>query len=99
MELREFLKRFNASASDIAALSGEEAIKAVEKDGYALKYVKEQTHEICIKAVEENGLALKYVKDQTPEICIKAVEENGDALQYVKESAFDVVNTINVIGV
>ena len=75
MELNEFLKRFNASASDIAALSGEEAIKAVEKDGYALKYVKEQTPEICIKAVEQNGLALKYVKEQTPEISSKQLSK------------------------
>ena len=63
MELREFVKRFNASASDIAALSGEEAIKAVEKDGYALGYVKDQTQEICIKAVEKDGNALQYVKE------------------------------------
>ena len=55
MELNEFLKRFNASASDIAALSGEEAIKAVEKDGYALKYVKEQTPEICIKQLSKTA--------------------------------------------
>ena len=63
MELNEFLKRFNASASDIAALSGEEAIKAVEKDGYALGYVKDQTQEICIAAVEKDGDALQFVKE------------------------------------
>ena len=37
------------------------AIKAVESDGYALRYVKEQTEPICLKAVERNGDALRYV--------------------------------------
>ena len=52
---------------------------------YALKYVKEQTEEICIFAVQQNGLILKYAKEQTEEICIYAVQQNGNALKYVKE--------------
>ena len=36
-------------------------LKAVESDGYALRYVKEQTPEVCLKAVERNGDALMYV--------------------------------------
>jgi predicted RNase H-like nuclease len=50
-----------------------------------LKYVKEQTPEICLKAVKQNGNALEYVKEQTPELCLEAVKENGYSLQYVKE--------------
>ncbi len=63
----------------------EEIIKAVESDGDALQYVKDQTEAICIKAVESDGDALQYVKDQTEAICIKAVERNGYALRYVKD--------------
>ena len=59
-------------------------IKAVEKNGYALQYVKEQSEAICIKAVENDGDALRYVKEQSEAICIKAVEKNGYALRYVK---------------
>ena len=36
-------------------------LTAVEKDGYALKYVKDQTEAICLAAVEKDGYALKYV--------------------------------------
>ena len=36
-------------------------LKAVESDGYALQYVKEQTEAVCLKAVERNGDALRYV--------------------------------------
>ena len=46
-------------------LSGAEATKAVECNGYALRYVKEQTPEVCLKAVERNGCALRYVKEKT----------------------------------
>jgi hypothetical protein len=40
-------------------------LKAVEADGDALRYVKEQTPEVCLKAVEADGYALMYVKEQT----------------------------------
>jgi hypothetical protein len=60
-------------------------LKAVERNGDALRYVKEQTEAICLKAVEQDGNALQYVKEQTEAICLKAVERNGNALRYVKE--------------
>ncbi len=36
-------------------------LRAVEADGDALRYVKDQTPEVCLKAVERNGYALQYV--------------------------------------
>src|SRR6185369_15946431 len=63
-------------------------LTAVQNNGYALQYVKEQTPEICLAAVQNNGYALQYVKDvreQTPEICLAAVQKDGSALQYVKK--------------
>ena len=38
---------------------------AVTRNGRVLKYVREQTDEICLAAVKEDGLALKDVKEQT----------------------------------
>jgi hypothetical protein len=89
MKLSEFLNRFNLKEELIISYSGADALKAVEHNGYALRYVKEQTPEICMRAVESHGNALRYVKDQTPEICMKAVERNGYALQYVNPAVFD----------
>jgi len=60
-------------------------LKAVENNGDALRYVKEQSEAVCLKAVEEDGDALQYVKEQSEAVCLKAVENNGDALRYVKE--------------
>ena len=39
MKLSEFLKRFNLKESLIITYSGADAMKAVERDGYALQYV------------------------------------------------------------
>ena len=44
-----------------AIISIDEAMKAVENNGYALRYVKDQTEAVCMKAVENNGDALRYV--------------------------------------
>ena len=68
----------------------EYCLEAVKQNGYALAFVKEQTHEMCLEAVKRDGLALEYVKDQTPEICLEAVKRNGCALEYVKEQTSDI---------
>lgn len=62
----------------------------VRKDGYALKYVKDQTPEICLAAVMQAGYALEYVKNQTEEICLAAVMQNGYALGYVKNQTEEI---------
>jgi hypothetical protein len=46
-----------------AIVTAESALKAVENDGYALRYVKDQTEAVCLKAVGRDGLALQYVMD------------------------------------
>jgi hypothetical protein len=52
--------------------------------GLALKYVKNQTPEICLAAVKNSGHALQYVKNQTPEICLAAIKKTRFAIKYVK---------------
>ena len=63
----------------------EKDVEAVKQKGWALKFVKKQTQELCLEAVKQNGYALQYVKDQTPELCLEAVKQDGSALQFVKE--------------
>ena len=89
MKLSEFLEMFGASESAIVNLTGAEAIEAVKQNGLALRYVKEQTPDICLAAVKQNGLALRFVKEQTPDICLEAVKQNGLALRFVDKSIFD----------
>jgi len=42
---------------------------AVQENSESLKYVRNQTDEICKLAVQENSESLKYVRNQTDEIC------------------------------
>ena len=53
-------------------------LSSVKSDGYALKYVKEQTEEICLEAVRRIGYAIEYIKEQSPEIVYYALEQNPD---------------------
>ena len=66
-----------------AILSLDAALAAVQNDGYALRYVKDQTAEIALAAVQADGEALRYVKDQTEAVALAAVQNDGYALQYV----------------
>lgn len=59
-------------------------MRAVHAWGHALKYVKDQTPDLCLKAVNQDGRALRLVKEQTTEICLAAVKQNGKALRCVK---------------
>ena len=45
----------------MAIVNVKAALKAVESDGDALQYVKDQSEAVCLKAVERNGYALQYV--------------------------------------
>ena len=58
---------------------------AVQVNGYALRYVQNQTDEICKLAVQQDGYALEYVHNQTDEICKLAVQQNGNVLHLVKK--------------
>ena len=61
----------------------EDDLLRVTRNGLALRYVQNQTPELCMAAVTQNGHALQYVQNQTPEICIAAVMRIGYALEHV----------------
>lgn len=44
-------------------LSWEDAIEAIRKNWYDLRYVNKQTEEICLEAVKQNWDALRYVNE------------------------------------
>ena len=60
-------------------------LEAIKRDGYAIRFVKEQTPELCLEAVKQNGYALQFVKKQTPKLCLEAVKQDGYALRFVKK--------------
>ncbi len=66
------------------AISKENALREVKRNGLLLRWVKEQTPEICMAAVKQNGEALQWVKEQTPEMCAAAMLENPNAEKYAE---------------
>ena len=61
--LKDFLKKVNGKETDIITYKGAEALSEVKKDGYTLRFVKEQTEAICLEAVKQNGDALRFVNE------------------------------------
>ena len=62
-------------------------IEMLSQNGMVLKFVKNQTEEICTIAVKQNSFALSYVKQQTEKLCKIAVKNDttGDVLNYVED--------------
>ena len=41
-----------------------------------LRFIQEQTPEVCLAAVQQSGWALQFVKVQTPELCLVAIKHD-----------------------
>ena len=57
---------------------------AVDQNGDALRFLKQQTPDICLRAVQNKGVALQYVLDPTPEVLIAAVMNDGMAISFIE---------------
>ena len=64
MNIEYNIEHFESEAWD----NYEYCLEAVRRNGYNIKYVRNQTPEKCLEAVKRNGYALNYVKKQTPEL-------------------------------
>lgn len=51
----------------------------VKKNGIALKYINNQTEEICTHTVNQIGLSLTFVNDKTDEQCVIAIRIDQNA--------------------
>lgn len=65
-------------------INRENALEEVKRNGLLLRWVKEQTLEICMAAVKQNGDALQWVREQTPELCAAAMLEDLGAEKYAE---------------
>jgi len=65
----------------------DEVIKVDElkKNGMLLKYILEQTEELCLIAVKQNSNAIIHVKKPTEAIMLATVKQNGMAIKYIKD--------------
>lgn len=57
----------------------------VSKYGNNIKYIDNQTDELCKLAIEQNPKSFIFIKDKTPKICMMAVKKDGLLLQFINE--------------
>ncbi len=60
-------------------------LQAIKTNAENIRYVKEQTPQLCQAAVRNGEWNFRYVTQQTEENCLAAAKENGLILPYVKE--------------
>lgn len=64
--------------------SNDALLSIVKKDGLALKYINNQTEDMCMEAVKQNPHALQFVINQTYNICIKALDGDIFAVGHIR---------------
>lgn len=67
-------------------------LKCVTNDGLLLKYIQNQTEQICDAAVRQNSAALQYARCQTFAMCEFAIREDPRLLRYVREQTIKLCN-------
>jgi hypothetical protein len=75
-------------------------LAAVQKNGFALVYVKDdlKTNNILLAAVRQNGHVLEHIEDdlKTADVLLEAVRNNGLALRYVNFKIIDASTAFKV---
>lgn len=61
----------------------QQILDRVRKDGLELRYIDDQTEEMCLIAVRQNGYSLRCVRNKTLDICLEAIKENPKAIRFV----------------
>ncbi|MCC0727225.1 DUF4116 domain-containing protein [Clostridioides sp. ZZV14-6045] len=64
--------------------------EAVKENGHSLRFIENQTEELCIEAIRENSDAFKYVKNRTPKICMEVVKISGKKLKHIKNQTEEI---------
>ena len=65
-------------------------VKILQKLPNQIRFLSNQTDEICLEAVKNSGIALEFVTKQTDEICLEAVKNYGFALKFVKNQTDEI---------
>ena len=58
--------------------------KALENEGYVLRYIKNPTEKMKLIAVKNDGFAIDLIKNPTEEMQILAVQQNGNVIKFIK---------------
>jgi len=63
----------------------EETLTEIKRNGLLLRYVEQQTSELCEAAMGENVFAIRFAKYKPYKSCLTAVEQYGALITYIEE--------------
>ena len=87
--------KFILSEREVIAFTDNiQMMNAIKQSYMALRYVEDQTPELCLYAVQQDCWALQFVKNQTDDLCKLAIKKSGSALQFVNNQTYEMCKTV-----
>ena len=71
-------------------------LEAVKKNGMSLRYIENQTEELCLAAVKQNPNAFRYVKHKTDEV-LRAAREHEVTVEIRKSDINEIEKRMNIL--
>ncbi len=71
------------AVSSVVAVNALACYEVIKQNPQLIKYVKNQTEDLCLMSVQQNGDTLQFIHEPTHEIILTAVKNEGLALRYV----------------
>jgi len=65
-------------------------LAAVRKNGYAIQYITNPSHEVQLAVVKQYGDAIQFITHPSPELQLAAVQQNGHAIKWFKNPSSEV---------
>ena len=91
MKKNPLFKKYSVDTSNLLYLKTNEAqLKAVKKNGYAIRYISNPSPEVQIEAVKQDGNAIQWISNPSPEVQIEAVKKNGYAIRFISNPSPEV---------
>ena len=85
--------------TDINDMSDEEQLAAVNRNGDAIRFIKNPSPEVQLAAVKQRGLAIEYIKNPSPEVQLAAVKKSGDAILLINNPSHELITLPSVIKI
>ena len=91
MKKNPLFKKYSVDTSNLLYLKTNEAqLKAVKKNGYAIRYISNPSPEVQIEAVKQDGNAIQWISNPSTEVQIEAVKEERNAIQWISNPSPEV---------
>jgi len=85
----KFIMKNHSTRTDFLK-NNDNCINVLNYDALNLRFIENQTYEICLLAVRNWGIAIKFVKlNQTEELCWEALKHTTRSIKYIIKQTYD----------